>query len=140
MAEAGAGADIIHPNDPRMGQTVSDLRTALGTAGYTASELSSMTKNDMVHADEISSERNPVTDRQDLGSPPFNVCLSATEGEPGELLPAGCVRPLDTAAMANVVADPDTAWEEDSYVLIYDDEPVHWDGNSWEDGAAPEPE
>ena len=137
MAEAGAGADIVHPKDERMAQSVSTLRTALGTDGYTNAELSSMTKNDMVYADDLNVGRAPEGDRQDLGSPPYNVCTGATAGDPGTLTPAGCVRPADKTAMSGVTASPATLWTVGQHVLIYDDEKVYWDSNSWEDGEAP---
>ncbi len=63
---------------------------------------------------------------------------TATEvsGAAGLWGPAGAVgTPADLTAMAGITAVPETAWDEDSYMLLGDLSQVHWDSSAWVEGA-----
>lgn len=139
MAETG-NAELIHPNVVRQAQSVATLKTALLSDGFTAAELSSATKNDLVYMDGINATRKGVSDRQDVNYPFHNVTTVATAGIPGTLSPTGAVRPPTRAAMnaaaTAVTASPLTAWTTGQYVKIEGDVHVFWDGDSWEAGEA----
>lgn len=66
----------------------------------------------------------------------------ATAGTPGAWTPAGATPPATVAALqaSSVVANPATAWTTGQYVQTGTAGAAgqgHWDGNSWESGAAP---
>lgn len=66
------------------------------------------------------------------------VPTGATAGAPGAFTPAGANLP-DTLAdlqASSIVASPATAWTAGQYVVLGDSSHAHWDGDSWEAGAA----
>lgn len=65
------------------------------------------------------------------------VATGAAAGIPGTYSPTGAAFPANLAAMASVTATPSTAWTTGQYVPIGDGtSSAHWDGDSWESGAA----
>lgn len=61
----------------------------------------------------------------------------ATAGEPGSFTPAGATAPADLTALRALGALGQTAaWAADAYVVLGDASQAHWDGDSWESGAA----
>lgn len=72
--------------------------------------------------------------------PGFNAPLatSATAGTPGVFLPNGSSVPADLAGLqaSSITADPTTAWTAGQHIELLDGSQAHWDGDSWEAGAA----
>lgn len=66
------------------------------------------------------------------------TATGATAGIPGTWTPGGSTAPADLAALqgSSIVASPATAWTTGQYVDLGDSSDAHWDGNSWEAGAA----
>jgi len=61
----------------------------------------------------------------------------ATSGTPGTFTPAGSQIPANLAELrAEVTASPLTAWLTGENVVLGDASIAHWDGDSWEVGAA----
>lgn len=69
-----------------------------------------------------------------LDDPNAPAATGATEGAPGEWTPEGSNRPDNLAALqaSGITADPVTAWDADSYVVLEDGSRATWDGDSWE--------
>jgi hypothetical protein len=65
-----------------------------------------------------------------------SVATGATAGTPGSFTPADSVAPANLAAMASVIATPSSAWTTGQNVVLGDASTAHWDGDSWEAGAA----
>ncbi|MFJ6893590.1 hypothetical protein [Streptomyces hokutonensis] len=65
-----------------------------------------------------------------------SVATGATAGTPGTFTPADSVAPANLAAMASVIATPSSAWTTGQNVVLGDASTAHWDGDSWETGAA----
>jgi hypothetical protein len=65
-----------------------------------------------------------------------SVATGATAGSPGSFTPDGSVVPANLAAMASVIATPTSAWTAGQSVVLGDASSAHWDGDSWESGAA----
>lgn len=61
---------------------------------------------------------------------------TAVAGTPGEFTPEGADVPVDLDALAGLTASPATAWTTGQYVKLADGSQAHWDGDSWEAGAA----
>jgi hypothetical protein len=73
---------------------------------------------------------------------PFPVGIPATganAGTPGTWTPDPSDKPFDLAALraGTIVASPVTAWTVGQSVELGDGSEAHWDGDSWESGAAP---
>lgn len=66
-----------------------------------------------------------------------DTATGATAGEPGEYTPLYSALPADLAALAEVTADPETAWTEGQYVDLADESTAYWDGAEWVEGIAP---
>lgn len=64
------------------------------------------------------------------------VATGATAGTPGSFTPSNSYGPEDLAGMTGLTASPSTAWTTGQHVLTRDGDAVHWDGDSWEAGAA----
>lgn len=64
--------------------------------------------------------------------------VTADAGTPGTLEPANSYAPADLAELqaSSLVADPVTAWTAGQYIVLRDGSFAHWDGDSWEAGAA----
>jgi hypothetical protein len=61
----------------------------------------------------------------------------ATAGTPGTFTPSGSIAPANLAELiAEVTASPTTAWTTGQNVVLLDASTAHWDGDSWETGAA----
>lgn len=62
----------------------------------------------------------------------------ATAGTPGSYTPTNSYGPADLAALqtSGIVASPNTAWTSGQYIVLRDGSSAHWDGDSWESGAA----
>jgi len=71
-----------------------------------------------------------------LGANP--LATGATAGTPGEFTPTGNRIPADLAELQGsaIAASPSTAWTAGQYVVLGDASQAHWDGDSWESGAA----
>ncbi|WP_327424341.1 hypothetical protein OG763_38230 [Streptomyces sp. NBC_01230] len=65
-----------------------------------------------------------------------SVATGATAGTPGSFTPTDSVAPANLAAMASVIATPSSAWTTGQNVILGDASTAHWDGDSWESGAA----
>ncbi|QPB09614.1 major tail protein [Streptomyces phage Spernnie] len=65
-----------------------------------------------------------------------SVATGATAGTPGSFTPTDSVAPANLAAMASVIATPSSAWTAGQNVILGDASTAHWDGDSWESGAA----
>ncbi|MEU8835196.1 hypothetical protein [Streptomyces sp900116325] len=65
-----------------------------------------------------------------------SVATGATAGTPGSFTPTDSVAPANLAAMASVIATPSSAWTTGRNVILGDASTAHWDGDSWESGAA----
>lgn len=65
------------------------------------------------------------------------AATGATAGEPGTWTPADSYAPANLAALTGVTATPTAAWTTGEYVVLEDATQAHWDGDSWEAGAAP---
>lgn len=65
------------------------------------------------------------------------VAEGAVAGLPGSFTPVGSPRPADLAALADVEANPQTAWENGQRVETADGQVAYWDGTEWVLGAAP---
>jgi hypothetical protein len=75
-------------------------------------------------------------------NPGPGAASGATAGTPGAWTPAGATPPATVAALqaSSVVANPATAWTTGAYVqtgTAGTGGQAHWDGDSWEAGAAP---
>ena len=74
-----------------------------------------------------------------IAFPPV-AATGATEvsGLVGAFTPAGSKAPFDLAQMnAEVIADPLTVWDTDSFMTLGDTSICHWDDSIWVVGAAP---
>ncbi|ONI83499.1 hypothetical protein ALI22I_33950 [Saccharothrix sp. ALI-22-I] len=71
-------------------------------------------------------------------TPASVVATGATAGSPGAFTPIGAALPASLTALraASITASPATAWATGQYVVLGDSTQAHWDGNSWESGAA----
>lgn len=69
------------------------------------------------------------------GGPP--AATGATAGTPGSFTPSGSTPPANLAALqaSGIVASPNTAWTTGQSVNLGTGS-AHWDGDSWETGAA----
>lgn len=75
-------------------------------------------------------------------NPGPGAASGATAGTPGAWTPAGATPPATVAALqaSAIVANPATAWATGEYVQTATagaGGQAHWDGDSWEAGAAP---
>jgi hypothetical protein len=64
------------------------------------------------------------------------VATGATAGTPGSFTPSGALLPANLAGLSGITASPATAWTTGQYVTLGDATQAHWDGDSWETGAA----
>lgn len=82
---------------------------------------------------------NSILVGQICGDEPITP-TGATAGTPGAFTPAGADVPADITALQNavpaIVASPQTLWTSGQYVSLGTGT-AHWDGDSWETGAAP---
>ncbi|WNV90312.1 hypothetical protein [Umezawaea sp. Da 62-37] len=71
-------------------------------------------------------------------TPPAAVATGATAGTPGSFTPPGATLPANLTALraASITASPATAWTTSQRVVLGDSSLAHWDGDSWESGAA----
>jgi hypothetical protein len=62
----------------------------------------------------------------------------ATAGSPGLWTPSGSTAPADLATLqaSTIAATPATAWTTGQYVDLANGSDAHWDGDTWEAGAA----
>lgn len=93
---------------------------------------------------EVTTVPPPSTEDDDamaLGVP----ATGATAGSPGDPTPANSYFPKDLTELqagaggehgVAVVASPATAWTSGQYIVLRDGSLAHWDGDSWEAGAA----
>jgi hypothetical protein len=65
------------------------------------------------------------------------AATGATAGAPGAFTPAGAAVPANLAALAAVIANPNTAWATGENVVLGDASTAHWDGTAWAAGNAP---
>jgi hypothetical protein len=65
-----------------------------------------------------------------------SVATGATAGTPGSFTPDGSVVPANLAAMASVIATPNSAWTTGQHVVLGDASKTYWDGDSWNAGQA----
>ncbi|QYW07863.1 major tail protein [Streptomyces phage RedBear] len=64
------------------------------------------------------------------------VATGAVAGDPGYFTPSGATAPANLAALAGVVASPNTAWTTGQNVVLGDASSAYWDGDSWNAGDA----
>lgn len=67
------------------------------------------------------------------------TATGAVAGTPGHFTPAGATSPATFEDMDGITADPAEHWAEGEYVVTVDDTRVHWNGEAWVEGEAPEP-
>jgi hypothetical protein len=69
------------------------------------------------------------------GPPPAS---GATAGKPGTYTPLGAVIPANRAALAGVVASPQSAWAVGQYIVTADGAESYWSSTAWVAGRAPQ--
>lgn len=70
----------------------------------------------------------------DESLPPYlwvGAATGATAGEPGRFTPTDAEQPANLADLADVTADPLTAWAPGEYVPLRDGTAAAWDGAAW---------
>jgi hypothetical protein len=86
-----------------------------------------------VNAVSVASVTLPCKEKPTL-VPETTPSTTATAGSPGEF---DGDTPADLAAMAGILADPDTAWTTGQHVILGDASHCYWSSSAWVAGDAP---